>query len=152
MIARLRVSIKPDKVAEDGMRERASPLSVASFCAVLIMTPFTVVWADDVPDALSVEWQGKKPCEKLHEDSQILIARCTFAPGAMHLKHRHPAYLSYVLSGGKAKIDDDKGVREVEVKTGALVESPAIVHELTNVGTTTLQYLVVEKKYSPAPR
>jgi len=24
--------------------------------------------AQDVPDALSVEWQGKKPCEKLHED------------------------------------------------------------------------------------
>jgi quercetin dioxygenase-like cupin family protein len=103
--------------------------------------------AADVPDALSVEWEGKKPCEKLHDDGQIRVARCTFPLGAMHIKHSHPAYLTYVLSGGRAKLEDDKGVREVEVKTGAFLESAATVHELTNIGTTTLQYLVVEKKY-----
>ena len=38
----------------------------------------------DAPsDALSVEWQGKKPCDKLFEDAQVRIARCTFPPGAM---------------------------------------------------------------------
>jgi quercetin dioxygenase-like cupin family protein len=115
--------------------------------ATLVAAPFAARGAD-APDALSVEWQGKKPCEKLHEDNQIRIARCTFPPGAMHVKHSHPAYLSYVLSGGNAKVEDEKGVREIEVKTGALGESPAIVHELTNIGTTTLQYLVVEKKYA----
>jgi hypothetical protein len=34
-----------------------------------------------LPDALSVEWQGKKPSEKLYEDDQIRILRCTFPPG-----------------------------------------------------------------------
>jgi hypothetical protein len=37
--------------------------------------------ADDVPDALSVEWQGKKPCEKLFDDTHVRVARCTFPPG-----------------------------------------------------------------------
>jgi quercetin dioxygenase-like cupin family protein len=115
--------------------------------ATLLIAP-SVLYGQDVPDALSVEWNGQKPCEKLYEDSQIRVARCTFAPGAMHVRHSHPAYLTYVLSGGKAKLDDEKGVRDVEVKTGAFIETPApIVHELTNIGTTTLQYLVVEKKY-----
>ncbi len=36
--------------------------------------------ADDVPDALSVEWQGKKPCEKLFDDEHVRVARCTFPP------------------------------------------------------------------------
>jgi quercetin dioxygenase-like cupin family protein len=103
--------------------------------------------AADVPDALSVEWEGKKPCEKLHEDTQIRVARCTFPPGAMHVKHSHPAYLAYVVSGGRAKVEDEKGAREVDVPLGALFDSPPVVHELTNIGTTALQYLVVEKKY-----
>jgi hypothetical protein len=55
-----------------------------------VVTP-PVVMADDVPDALSVEWQGKKPCEKLFEDAQIRIMRCTFPPGAMHVCHSHPS-------------------------------------------------------------
>jgi len=40
----------------------------------LLAAPYAVM-ADDVPDALSVEWQGKKPCEKLFEDAQVRIAR-----------------------------------------------------------------------------
>ena len=55
-----------------------------------VVTP-PVVMADDVPDALSVEWQGKKPCEKLFEDAQIRIMRCTVPPGAMHVCHSHPS-------------------------------------------------------------
>ena len=130
------------------MTRHSIRLSVAFFGTALVAAPFAAL-ADEAPDALSVEWQGKKPCEKLHEDSQIRMARCTFPPGAMHVKHSHPAYLAYVLSGGKAKVDDEKGLREVDVKTGVLNESSPIVHEVTNVGDTTLQYLVVEKKYQP---
>jgi hypothetical protein len=80
--------------------------------------------ADDVPDGLSVEWQGKKPCEKLYEDTQVLVARCTFPPGAVHLCHTHPSYVYYVLSGGKAEVQDEKGKRKVDVATGAVVDSP----------------------------
>ena len=108
--------------------------------------------ADDVPDGLSVEWQGKKPCEKLYEDTQVLVARCTFPPGAVHLCHTHPSYVYYVLSGGKAEVQDEKGKRKVDVATGAVVDSPPVPwHELANVGETTLQFLIVEKKYQTTP-
>ena len=81
-------------------------LSVLVGVATLLV-PHTLR-GESVPDALSVEWQGQKPCEKLFEDAQIRIARCTFPPGAVHVRHSHPGYLSYVLSGGKGQIQDEK--------------------------------------------
>lgn len=42
----------------------------------LVGTSFPVA-AEDVPGALAVEWEGKKPCEKLFEDEHIRVARCT---------------------------------------------------------------------------
>jgi hypothetical protein len=63
------------------------------FAVAVLAAPFPAI-AEEVPDALSVEWQDKKPCEKLHEDDLIRILRCTFPPGTKHLGHRHPAYFT----------------------------------------------------------
>ena len=83
---------------------------------------------------------------------QVRISRCSFPPGATHVCHSHPAYLFYVLSGGKAQVRDEKGTREVEIRSGSHVDAPPVPwHEVTNIGNTTLQFLNVEKKYRPAP-
>src|SRR5438128_8643002 len=122
------------------------------FLGVIVLVASFPVMAQNVPDALSVEWQGQKPCEKFFEDAQILIARCTFPPGAMHVCHSHPSYVSYVLSGGKAQIQDEKGTRQVELRTGSHLDVPPVPwHELTNIGDTTLQFLIVEKRYQVGP-
>jgi quercetin dioxygenase-like cupin family protein len=81
-------------------------LSVAFLGMTVLVAPFAAM-AENVPDALSVEWQGQKPCEKLFEDAQILISRCSFPPGAMHVCHSHPSYISYALAGGKAQVQDE---------------------------------------------
>ena len=108
--------------------------------------------AQDIPDALAVEWQGKHPCEKLYEDSQIRVARCTFPPGAEHVRHKHPAYLTYVLGGGSGEITTAGGKRVSETRADQLSDSPAVEwHALKNVGQTTLRYLVIEKKYPAKP-
>jgi quercetin dioxygenase-like cupin family protein len=125
-------------------------LAVIGVTFGLLVTPFAAS-ADDVPDALSVERQGKKPCEKLFEDAQVRVARCTFPPGVVHVCHSHPAYLSYVLSGGLGQVQDEKGTRKVDVVTGVLFDIPPTPwHEFANIGGTTVQYLIVEKKYQPA--
>src|SRR3954467_2279184 len=80
------------------------PIGLAA-SMLLLLAPLTA-FGQPVPDGLSVEWQGKKPCEKLYEDAQILIVRCTIPPGGKHVKHFHPGFSSYVLSGGKAQIED----------------------------------------------
>ena len=125
-------------------------LGVAVLMLLAFLTPVDAMAQISVPNALSVEWQGQKPCEKLYEDAQILIARCTFPQGSKHLKHSHPGYFSYALSGGKVQIEDAKGTRQLEPRTGSYANSPPIPwHELTNVGDTTVSYLVVERKYEP---
>lgn len=120
------------------------------FCSVSAL-PAPAAIAEDVPDALSVEWQGKKPCDNLFEDTQIRVSRCTLPPGTAHVCHSHPSYVYYVLSGGKAELQDEKGSRKVDLATGAFVELPPVPwHDLANIGETTLQFLIIEKKYEPA--
>jgi quercetin dioxygenase-like cupin family protein len=125
-------------------------LGVAVLMLLAFLTPVDAMAEISVPNALSVEWQGQKLCEKLYEDAQILIARCTFPPGSKHLKHSHPGYFSYALSGGKVQIEDAKGTRQLEPPAGSYANSPPIPwHELTNVGDTTVSYLLVGRKYEP---
>ena len=107
--------------------------------AASITISFTIAQAAEVPDALTVEWQGKHPCEKLFEDAQMRVARCTFQPGTVHVCHSHPSYLTYVLSGGQGQLQDDKGTRKIDVVAGALANVPPIPwHEFANVGDTTI--------------
>jgi quercetin dioxygenase-like cupin family protein len=116
--------------------------------AVTISASFTIAQAAEVPDALTVEWEGKHPCEKLFEDAQVRVARCTFPPGTVHVCHSHPSYLTYVVSGGQGQVQDDKGTRKIDVVAGAFANVPPIPwHEFANVGDTTIQFVVVEKKY-----
>ena len=126
-------------------------LFVAFLTITVLVAPFAA-GAENVPDALSVEWQGQKLCEKLFEDAQIRVSRCSFPPGTMHLCHSHPSYISYVLSGGEAQVTDARGIWQGQVLAGTYVEVPAVAwHEVTNTGNTTLQFLFIEKKYQPAP-
>jgi quercetin dioxygenase-like cupin family protein len=121
-----------------------------SLAALGILISMPAAMSEDVPDVLSVEWQGKHPCEKLYEDAQIRALRRTFAPGAIHVRHSHPGNLVYVISGGKAKVQDEEGTRERQPKTGAFSDGPPTPwHEVTNIGDTTLSYLVIENKYEP---
>lgn len=126
-------------------------LVVTLLGAGFLLAPYAVL-AEEVPDAFTVEWQGKHPCEKLYEDAQIRIGRCTFPPGAVHMRHSHPGYVVYTLSEGKAQVQDEKGTRPSEPRTDAYADVPPIPwHVFTNTGDTTIRFLVIEKKYQPVP-
>jgi len=118
----------------------------------LLLAPLTV-FGQAIPNPLSVEWQGRKPCERVYEDAKILIARCTFPPGSKHVMLSQPGYLSYVLSSGKSRLEDAEGTRELEAGMGSYTNNPPLLwRELTNVGDTTLSYLVIERKYEPVAK
>jgi quercetin dioxygenase-like cupin family protein len=122
------------------------------YAAIGLLISTSTAMSEDVPDALSVEWQGKHLCEKLYEDAQIRAIRCTLAPGETHVRHSHPGNIGYVISGGKVKSQDDKGTREGQPKTGGFNNNPPTPwHEVTNIGDTTLSFFVIEKKYEPVP-
>ena len=124
---------------------RAIPLLGGALVAFISLTQ---VCAQDVPDALTVEWNGKKPCERLFEDDKIRVLRCTFGPTEVHVRHQHPPNLVYTLSGGKVRVEDARGSRDAESKTDNFsINDKPTVHEVANVGDTTLQYLLIELKY-----
>lgn len=100
-----------------------------------------------LPDPLAAGWEGEAVCEKLLEDDTQRVLKCTFAPGVGHEKHFHVAHFGYALSGGKMRLTDEKGTREVELATGSNYTSKGTAwHEVLNVGETVVQYLIVEVK------
>ncbi len=101
---------------------------------------------DLLPDPLTAGWKGEPVCELLHEDTRQRILRCTFPPGVGHEPHFHAAHFGYVLAGGKMRIHDEDGEREVDLPANYSWTSDGVTwHEVLNVGDTTSIYLIVER-------
>lgn len=99
-----------------------------------------------LPDPLQAGWQGKPVCERLFEDEQQRILRCSFAPGVGHERHFHSPYFGYALAGGRMRLTDASGVREVDLPTDSSFSNAGIDwHEVLNVGETTVTYLIIEQ-------
>ncbi len=100
-----------------------------------------------LPDPLQAGWDGEPVCERLHEDADVRVLRCTFPPGVGHERHYHDPHFGYVLVGGRMQITDDEGTRIVDIPDDTSWESEGVQwHEVLNVGETTSQYLIVEPK------
>ncbi len=100
-----------------------------------------------LPSALEAGWQGKPVCELLYETATNRVLRCSFSPGVGHERHFHPRHFGYSVSGGTMRITTAAGTREAEIKTGSSFSSQGIGwHEVLNIGTTTVVYLMFEEK------
>ena len=100
-----------------------------------------------LPDPLEAGWKGKPVCEQLALTPQQRVLRCTFAPGVGHERHYHVPHFGYALSGGRMRLTDSSGTREVDLATGSYFTSDGTPwHEVLNVGSTTVQYLIVEPR------
>jgi quercetin dioxygenase-like cupin family protein len=103
-----------------------------------------------LPMALCAGWEGERVCEQLHEDAEIRVLRCTFAPGVGHEPHYHPPHFGYILSGESVmRTTTEAGVREQALRAGGSWSSDVEVrHEALNIGDQAMTYLIVEKKYA----
>lgn len=116
---------------------------------VLVCSVFTWVSATEtsLPDPLAAGWEGERVCELLHDDANNRILRCTFPPNVGHERHFHSPHFGYAISGGRMRITDATGVREVDLATGSSFTSEGVAwHEVLNIGETTVAYLIVEPK------
>ncbi len=102
---------------------------------------------DSLPDPLKAGWNDLEVCVLLDENEKHRVLKCTFPPGGGHERHFHAPHFGYALSGGKFRIKDKTGTREVELKTGSHFTSNGVEwHEVLNIGKTTAQYLIFETK------
>ena len=107
----------------------------------------TAVMADELPDAVAATWRGEPVCETLSETAEMRVFRCIFPPGVGHERHFHARHFGYALSGGRMRITDAAGSREVSLQTGTYFSSDGIPwHEVLNVGNTVVSYLMIEPR------
>jgi len=81
------------------------------------------------------------------ENSRVRVLEATLKPGDKEKPHSHPAYVIYVIAGGKVRNHAaDGSVTEAEFKTGDVIYRDPLTHWAENIGTTTIRLELVELK------
>ena len=81
------------------------------------------------------------------ENSRVRVLEATLKPGDKEKTHSHPAYVIYVIEGGKTRSHAADGtVSEAEFKTGDVIYRDPLTHWAENIGNTTIRLELVELK------
>ena len=84
------------------------------------------------------------------ENDRVRVLEAELPPGIKEQVHSHPAYVIYVLAGGKVRnYAADGKITEAELKTGDVLYREPLTHAAENIGTTTLHMILVEMKQTP---
>ena len=83
------------------------------------------------------------------ENSRVRVLEAVLKPGDKEKLHSHPAYVVYVISGGRIRSHGTDGkATETEFVTGETVYREPLTHWAENIGTTTIHLILVELKGS----
>lgn len=86
------------------------------------------------------------------ENERVRVLEAELPPGAKEQVHSHPAYVIYVLAGGKVRnYAADGKTTEADFKTGDVLYREPLTHAAENIGSTALHLILVELK-EPASR
>lgn len=112
--------------------------------AFIFIAPTRPVWAQD-PAVVNA-----KTIKVKFENERVRVLEAELPPGVKEQVHSHPAYVIYVLAGGKYRnyAADDK-TTEGELKTGEVLYRDPLTHAAENIGDTTMHLILVELKASP---
>jgi quercetin dioxygenase-like cupin family protein len=81
------------------------------------------------------------------ENDRVRVLEATLKPGDKEKLHSHPAYLFYVIEGGKLRNHAKDGtVTDAEVKAGDVIYREPLTHWAENIGETTVRLELVELK------
>ena len=81
------------------------------------------------------------------ENSRVRVLEAKLQPGEKEAMHSHPAYVVYVIAGGKIRNHGADGkVSDGELETGETVYREPLTHWAENIGTTAIHLILVELK------
>src|SRR2546425_11410002 len=81
------------------------------------------------------------------ENDRVRVLEANLPPGVKEQVHSHPAYVIYVLEGGKYRnYAADGKTTEGELKTGEVLYREPLTHAAENIGQTTMHMILVELK------
>ena len=81
------------------------------------------------------------------ENKRVRVLEATLKPGDKEKTHSHPAYVIYVIAGGKVRSHAADGtVTDAEFRTGDVIYREPLTHWAENIGDTTIRLELVELK------
>src|SRR5262245_44644740 len=81
------------------------------------------------------------------ENDRVRVLEANLPPGVKEEVHSHPAYLIYVLEGGRYRnYASDGKVTEGELKVGEVLFREPLTHAAENIGDKSLHMILVELK------
>src|SRR5436189_6423398 len=81
------------------------------------------------------------------ENDRVRVLEATLPPGAKEQVHSHPAYVIYVLEGGRYRnYASDGKITEGELKSGEVLFRDPLTHAAENIGDKALHMILVELK------
>jgi len=81
------------------------------------------------------------------ENNRVRVLEAKLPPGAKEKMHSHPAYVIYIIDGGKVRNHAaDGATSETELASGATLYRDPITHWAENIGNTTIHLILVELK------
>ncbi|MCC1483246.1 cupin domain-containing protein [Winogradskyella sp. E313] len=117
------------------------------FYLALLIIMYNCINKNTLPGPLEAGWKGEAVCEIVEDNKELRVLKCTFEPGIGHEKHYHNPHFGYTLVGGKFRITDTTGIRNVDVPTGySFSKNEISTHEVLNIGETTAVFLIMEYK------
>jgi quercetin dioxygenase-like cupin family protein len=121
------------------------------FIISAVIATFTfIVWTTCV-SAQDPAVVNSKTIKVKFENDRVRVLEAELPPGVKEQVHSHPAYVIYVLAGGKYRNYAAAGkTTEGELKTGEVLYREPLTHAAENIGNTTLHMILVELKTSPS--
>ena len=90
---------------------------------------------------------NSKTIQVKFENDRVRVLEATLPPGVKEQVHSHPAYVIYVLEGGRYRnYASDGKVTEGELKTGDVLFREPLTHAAENIGDKPLHMILVELK------
>ena len=81
------------------------------------------------------------------ENDRVRVMEATLPPGVKEQVHSHPAYVIYVLEGGRYRnYAVDGKITEGELKAGEILFREPLTHAAENIGDKPLHMILVELK------
>jgi quercetin dioxygenase-like cupin family protein len=119
--------------------------------SAVIATFSFIVWTTSV-SAQDPAVVNSKTIKVKFENDRVRVLEAELPPGVKEQVHSHPAYVIYVLAGGKIRnYAADGKTTETELKTGEVLYRDPLTHAAQNIGNTTMHMILVELK-APAAR
>lgn len=123
------------------MKRIASLTVAAAAGGLLVLAAAQIAPAQD-----PVEVNAKTIRLKL-ENSRVRVLEARLQPGEKEQMHSHPAYVTYVLSGGMIRNHGADGkTTEATISAGEVIYRDGLTHWAENIGSTPIHIILVELK------